>query len=166
VVTLRELMGADLPELPEIKQALLDGLRERLGIDPVRGEITADEEALAARIYDQEIGTDAFVHEIDEPLTGADTFHASHTGPGGTVTAYLRLEGPAQNRIREVLLTGDFFVTPPRMVFDLEASLRGVPVDGIADAVASFFHPGRAQMLSLTADDFRTVIEAAASQRD
>ena len=38
-----------------------------------------------------------------------------------------------------MLITGDFFVTPPRTVFDLEASLRGVAVDNVDRHVAEFF---------------------------
>ena len=53
---------------------------------------------------------------------------ASLTGRGGTVRADIRLEGVHRDRIREVLITGDFFITPPRVVFDLEASLRDLNV--------------------------------------
>ena len=48
--------------------------------------------------------------------------------PAATVRADIRLEGPHRDRIREALITGDFFVTPPRVVFDLEAALRGLDV--------------------------------------
>jgi lipoate-protein ligase A len=160
VVTLKELLGV-APGIDAIEEALLAGFTERLGITPVRGDITADEEALAAQHHDQEIGTDAFVGEIDDPGASDSVLSGSHTGPGGTITAYVRLEGQQRDRIREVLMTGDFFVTPPRTVFDLEASLRNV---GVADAGATierFFAQTKVGFLTVSPADFRTAFEAA-----
>ena len=161
VVTLKELLGT-VPDLAAIKAALLAGFAERLGIDPVAGEITADEEALAAKVHDEEIGTDAFVAEIDDPGAREGVRSASHTGAGGTITAYVRLEGPQNDRLREVLVTGDFFVTPPRTVFDLEASLRNVPVRELRPAVEHFFKAAKVGLLTVSPADFAAAIEAAA----
>jgi len=70
-----------------------------------------------------------------------------------------------RDRIREVLITGDFFITPPRVVFDLEASLRDLNVADAGQAIASFFARTPADFLSLSAGDFRQVIEMALRQR-
>jgi lipoate-protein ligase A len=160
VVTLRELLG-DVPPHDIVKQALLDGFSERFGIEAMPGEITQYEEELAASHYDDEIGTDAFVHDIDEPDAQGDVLVGSHMGAGGTVTAYVRLEGIKHDRIREVLLTGDFFVTPPRTVFDLEAALRNVHVSDVASTIEHFFGSARIGLLTLSPDDFSKAIGAA-----
>lgn len=160
VVTLRELLGT-APAIDAVKQALLDGFAERLGITPVAGAITQYEETVASRHHDEEIGTEAFVAEIDDPAADAGVLEGSHTGAGGTVTAYLRLEGPGNDRIREVLLTGDFFVTPPRTVFDLEAALRGTQVSAVGAAIEGFFAHAEVGLLSLSPADFRAAIDAA-----
>lgn len=76
--------------------------------------------------------------------------------------AYVRLEGAARDRVREVLITGDFFVAPPRAVFDLEASLRGVRVNETGDAVERFFADYQLGLSTVTAADFCAVLEAAA----
>jgi len=165
VVTLRELLGAALPPLETIKAAMTRGFAEGLGIDPRPGESTKREEATARRHHDEEIGTEAFVAEIDEPAAGDGVLSASHTGPGGTLNAYLRLEGPGDGRVRELLLTGDFFVTPPKTVFDLEASLRGQPVSEIGDAVMRFFETAPVDLSTIAPEDFRRVIEAALATR-
>jgi lipoate-protein ligase A len=144
-----------------IRRALVDGFAERLGITPVPGEITAREESLAALHHDQEIGTDAFVASIDDPGASEGVHSGTHTGSGGTITAFVRLEGPGQDRVREVLVTGDFFVTPPRVVFDLEASLRGVPTAGIGAAIDRFFAGASVGLLSVAPSDFAEAINAA-----
>lgn len=172
VVTLRELLvTAPTPEA--VQAALLAGFAERLNIAPMNGAITAHEEALAARLHDEDIGTDAFVQEIDNPGAQADVMIGSVTGDGGTITAYVRLEGPAgedglsgpsvqsSQRIREVLFTGDFFVTPPRTVFDLEAALRGIAVANAPGAIADFFARAPVGLLSVTAADFQRAFAAA-----
>jgi len=160
VVTLKELLGA-APAIEAIQGVLLEGFSERLGIAPARGAITREEEALAARYHDEEIGTEAFVAGIDDPGAGEGVLEGSHTGAGGTVTAYVRLEGPARERVREVLITGDFFVTPPRTVFDLEAALRNVPVAQVGGAIERFFSEAKVGLLTVSAADFRAAIESA-----
>ena len=128
VITMREVLGNALPDLETIYRGLVAGFAEGLGIDPQWGPITAYEEELADRFFREEIGTDAYVAMLDSPPADDALVSASLTGRGGTVRADIRLEGPHRDRIREALITGDFFVTPPRVVFDLEAALRGLDV--------------------------------------
>ncbi|MGE5639013.1 MAG: biotin/lipoate A/B protein ligase family protein [Clostridia bacterium] len=164
VVTLKELLGR-VPPIAEVQDALVQGFAERLGIAPAWGRITAEEEVLAAKHHDEEIGTEDFVREIDDPGADASVRSGSHTGAGGTVTAYLRLEGAgaqaATSRVREALVTGDFFVAPPRVVFDLESSLRGVPVAEAGAAVERFFAGAKLSLLSASPADFRAAVEDA-----
>jgi lipoate-protein ligase A len=160
IVTLKELLGA-APGMGALQDALLAGFAERLGIAPVRGEITAEEEALAARHHDEEIGTDAFVAEIDDPGSEHGVRSASHTGPGGTIMAHVRLEGPRNERIREVLITGDFFVTPPRTIYDLEAALRNVEAARAGAAIERFFRDAEVGLLTVAPADFRAAVESA-----
>ncbi len=160
VVTLKALLGS-APRIDVVQNALLEGFAERLGIEPVRGEIGIEEEALADRYHDEEIGTDAFVGEIDVPDASPDVRSGSHTGAGGTITAYVRLEGRLPNRIRELLVTGDFFITPPRTIFDLEAALRSVAVNDAGAAIDRFFATAEVGMLSVSPADFRAAVERA-----
>jgi len=163
VVTLKELLGA-APTIAAVQEALLGGFATHLGIEPVRGHITAAEEARAARLHDEEIGRDEFVAEIDDPDSGADVLAGTHTGSGGTVTAYVRLDGARGERIREVLLTGDYFVTPPRTIYDLEAALRDVAVDEAEAAIAAFFERVPVGLLSVAPADFSAAVKAAVSR--
>ncbi len=164
VVTMRELLGDGLPDLAEIYRGLLDGFAEGLGIEPVWGSIGEDEERRAARLHDEEIGTDEFVYSLDAPDSGAAIVSANITTRGGTLRADIRLEGADGGRIREALITGDFFVTPPRVVFDLEAALRGLPVTEAGPAVEAFFARTEADLLALTPADFRAVVDMALRQ--
>lgn len=165
IVTLKELLGA-APGIEAVEEALLAGFAQRLDIAPVPGAISAREEALAERHYDEEIGTEAFVAGIDEPGAGEDVLSASRTGAGGTIQAFVRLGGARRDRVREALITGDFFVTPPRVIFDLEASLRDLPVAEVGAAIERFFAQTEVGLLTVAPADFRkTVEDAVASAR-
>ena len=165
VITMREVLGDKLPDLKTIYEGFIAGFAEGLGIDPQWGAITPYEEELADKLYREEIGTDAFVEMLDAADSGDTLVSASFTGRGGTVRADIRLEGPQLDLIREVLITGDFFVTPPRVIFDLEAALRGLEVGAVPKAVDDYFARIPADFLSLGPGDIRHVIEMALSTR-
>ena len=163
VVTLRELLGAETPELPQIQQALSAAFSDRFGLEMQQAEISPAEMSRARELYDEEIGTEDFVTEVDEPPIARGDLAGRHISPGGTITSYLRLEGPAQNRVRAALITGDFFVTPPRVIYDLESSLRGVYLDDLAAVVREFFDQSEVEVLSVLPEDFIASIENAVS---
>jgi lipoate-protein ligase A len=168
VVTLRELLGPRTPGLPAIQQALLEAFAERFGVEWHAESLGAEEEALAWRHHREEIGTDAFVAAIDDPAHDADFVVGTHTGAGGTITTYLRLEGPTRGRVGQVLITGDFFVAPPRTVLDLEAALRGAYVVDAGAIIDRFFAERSIGALTVGPADFRASLDlavAAASAR-
>ena len=165
ITSLRALLGRRTPAMPVIQDALTRGFEEVLGLEAVPGAVTPAEEARAQSLYEDEIGTDDFVAEIDDPARETGVLAGSHTGQGGTVQAFVRLEGARNERLREVLLTGDFFITPPRLVYDLEASLRRVAVADVERHVVQFFADAQAGMMSIAPDDFaRAILNACEVQ--
>lgn len=160
ITTLKALTGAS-PEPDLVQQAISDGFARGLGLALASEPATPAEEERAARVYDDQVGQDDFVFEIDAPGEPGH-LEASITGAGGTVTAFVRVDGrPGAPRIAHALITGDFFVTPPRLVLDLEAALRGVPVHEVGMAVDAFFTVARPDLLSIRPEDFRTAITTA-----
>jgi lipoate-protein ligase A len=164
VVTLKELLGPNTPGLELIKLALIKGFKNTLGIEAEFGEITEREEALARQYYDEEIGTEEFLREIDNPAADEQVLAGTHTGAGGTIDAFVKLEGPTQSVLQRVLISGDFFVTPPRVIFDLESALQGVRLDEIDATIEQFFSSSEVDTLSVSPDDFRASIANALEQ--
>jgi lipoate-protein ligase A len=163
VVTLRELLGDDTPALPRIQEALVTAFSERFGLRMTPADLTAAEYEKAREFWREDIGQDEFVSGIEEPPAARGDLAGRHESPGGTIRSYIRLEGPAQNRIRSALITGDFFITPPRIIYDLEASLRGVYIDQLDAAVRDFFEAAQVDVLSVAAEDFIASIKNALS---
>jgi lipoate-protein ligase A len=160
IITLKELLGDDLPDIETIKKALIEGFEEALGITTVTGETTIAEEALAHTYFEEEIGTDEFVAEIDSPGDD-DTLAGTFTGPGGTIDTYVKLEGPTKSIVQRALISGDFFVTPPRIVFDLEAHLAGTRIDDLDTEIDAFFADNEIDMLSVSPAHFKQSIANA-----
>jgi lipoate---protein ligase len=165
VTCLRELLADKTPSMDTLQHALVEGFSEHLGLKATWGEVSKAEEALGKALYDEEIGTDEFVAEIDDPSREKDVLHGSQTGTGGTINAFVRLEGARNERLREVLFTGDFFITPPRLIYDLEASLRRVAVDEVGTHINLFFDAANAGMVSVSPDDFAKAIGAACAMK-
>ena len=149
IVTMREILGDKLPDLKSIHQGLLEGLAEGLEILPQWGSVSAFEERLAEELFGDEIGCDTFVGMLDAPEVDDTAVSASLTRPGGSLRADIRLEAPSRRRIREALITGDFFVTPPRVVFDLEAAIRGAELTDAEAIVGGFLSRTSAEFLNL-----------------
>ena len=161
VITLRELLGGETPGLNHIQAALAAAFSQRFGLEIAPSALGGPELTLAEKLFREEIGTEEFVNQIEEPPAARGDLAGRHTSPGGTITSYLRLEGPAQNRVRAALITGDFFVTPPRVIYDLESSLRGLYLDELGQAIGNFFDAAPFDMLSVSPQDFITSIENA-----
>lgn len=163
VVTLAELLP-DLPDVEQVKQAMVDGFSTQLGLAPQVAEISARENELAREYHQEEIGTDEFVFSIEDPASDPSVLSASHHAGASQVNAHVRLEGQGDGRIRQVLLTGDFFVAPSRTVMDLESALRGVPVGQVPDAVDQFFERARPGIMTVQIEDIKSVIGSALAQ--
>lgn len=161
VVTLKQLLGDRCPDLGDIQAALVEGFCDRFDLLPNPAGFAAGEIRLAEELYRDEIGRDEFVTEIDEPESARGILEGEHTSPGGTIRTYIRLEGPAQNRINSALITGDFFVTPPRVVYDLEGALRGVFLDKVDSTLDCFFKTAEIEVLSVGKEDFLKSVQAA-----
>lgn len=168
VVTLKELLGRT-PSIEEVHEAVLHGLQIQLGIQVVPTAATSEETYATDVLLRDEIGTDAFVFGTDAPAGEHDepVYEAARETAGGSLQVQLRLEGNGRaRRVREALITGDFFVVPPRLIYDLEAQLRGVPVHEVSTEVDQFFQLTRPELLSMSASDIRETIALALRSRD
>ncbi len=163
MTTLAAVLGGTPPTVEAAMQALATALAEGFATTAEWAAPSAVEEALADRLHAEEYGTDAFVESLDAPPDPGLYATAAIPHRGGTVRVDLRLEGVARARIREAFISGDFFVTPPRIIRDLEAALRGIERAQAADVAATFLAASDAGFIGLAAADLVATIAAAAA---
>ncbi len=143
-LTALQALGCTAPPGP----ALAEGLAAALGTVLQPDRPTAAELALAARLHDAEIGTDAFVHGADLAGSAPPDAVADLAEPGAAVRVALRLRQGGS--IAAARISGDMFVTPPGAVHALEAALRDVALDRAEAAATAFLAAARVALLAAT----------------
>lgn len=161
VVTLKQLLGDDCPELGTVQAVMAEAFAGALGKTLQAADIDPATQSLAQSLVDEEIGQDSFVDEISAPAEDAQLERGISSGAGGTIEMYVRRQGPRGHRLGAVLVTGDFFVTPPRVVYDLEAALRGAFVNEVDTVLDAFFEQAEVDSLSVRPEDFAAALKDA-----
>ena len=153
-----------LPDLEIIKEALLEGFKEALGIEFEKGGLLECEiNSLNKKL--PHFGSKEWIEETREFLRYRQMFKASFRAKGGLVRVQLVVD-TKRRILRQALITGDFFISPKRTIFDLEAALKDIPFDRTEERVKRFFKEKKPQMLGLTFDDFLIPIKEALSRAD
>ncbi len=154
----------ELPTVPpseEIKAALAEGFAEVLGVrfDPAPLS-PAEEDLLARRL--PFFRSDEWIYGTRRPLSRRGTLRALYKSPGGLIRVSLIVDYQMRY-IREAFITGDFFAYPRRAILDLEAALKGAPIDDSAlrATVENFFTHCEAHIPGVSpADIVRTLQQA------
>ena len=164
VTSLRELLGA-APSVEPVRDCLMQALAEELGVrfEPACGLSSAEEQRFREALA--EIASPHWVYQANRPRHEAPMLEGIHRCAGGLLSAQLLLD-THRRRIKQVYISGDFFVSPRRTVLDLEAVLRDTAVEDLERSVIHFFDGRPAEMLLLTPRDFIAVIERALAQSD
>ena len=159
VINLKELLGT-LPSFDEVKARLTEAFAEEFGVtfEPA-AEINGREHEIFAEAL-AEIDTVEWVHQHNRPVDTAPMLEGMHKSAGGLMRANVMLD-PEKGRLKQLWLTGDFFVRPRRLVVDLEAALRNSKLDELDANLDKFFADYPAEMMMLTKEDFATVIRNA-----
>ena len=160
ITSLRVLTGK-APVIADVCAAVTEGLAEAGGWTPAPGSLTPIEQDTANRLYDAEIGTDAFVTG-DEVIEGRQVISLRQT-PAGLIEVAISVRQSSDPRIERIWVTGDFFATPPRIVPDLESALTGVPLQQASTAAHRFLEARPVQLLAGSPADLVAAIADAAT---
>ena len=158
----RELRPA--PDTGAVKRALASGFRRVLGISLRAAGPSPREERLLRDLLPR-FGSARWVYGVRRPFLHRLELRAVHPTPGGLIRVSLMADARAR-RIRQVLITGDFFTSPPRAVLDLEAALKDAPFHprALRDAVGRVFHRGGVRVTGCAPEDFCRAVEKALSR--
>ncbi|MDX5333602.1 MAG: lipoate--protein ligase family protein [Gammaproteobacteria bacterium] len=159
VVNLKELLG-ELPSVEAVEAAMAQAFAEEFGVSFERAEeISAREQEIFAEAL-EEIDSEEWIYQHNRPVDTAPMVEGIYKSAGGLMRANVMLD-PEKGRLKQLWLTGDFFIKPRRLVVDLEAALRNTKIDELDANLDAFFADYGAEMLQLTRDDFAAVIRLA-----
>lgn len=155
---LKEELG-EPPRLEDAQKALQQGFQEVLGVRFEEGGLTPwEEKEIQERI--DEFRSEEWIHTIQEPPQDVQWLRGNYKASGGLIRLALRVDLERQI-LKQVILSGDFFVHPRRLILDLEAWLRNTPLVSLKENLALFFSRQGMEMLGLEQEDFLHAIEQA-----
>lgn len=159
VVSLSELLGST-PALDVVERHIMEAVGEAFGIGFEVAEAINAEEQTAYEEALTEIDTPEWVYQHNRPPADAPMLDGIYRSRGGLLRASVAID-QLRRHLKQVWITGDFFVKPRRVVLDLEAALKDTPLADLERNVESFFYGAEAEMLMLAPEDFVTVIRNA-----
>lgn len=163
VANLADLLG-QAPEMQAVQAALTQAFADEFGVAFETGNISPTEQARFDSAL-AEIDTEDWVHMLHRPQSDVPIVEAMQKFPGGLVRASVAYDR-VRRRIKQVWFSGDFFVSPKRVVVDMEAALRDTDVTDCQRRVYAFFAEREVDLLGLQPADFVTVIQSALSQSE
>jgi lipoate-protein ligase A len=162
VTSLKELLG-EIPPLERVQQTLAEAFSSAFSVDFEKVDALGEFEQEKYRQALVEIDTEDWINQTVAPKSDASLLDGIHRCNGGLLRASVALDR-GRSLIKQVCITGDFFLEPKRMVVDLEATLKDTPVAKLDAKVLGFFQQYPARMLMLQPEDFVAVIRSALSQ--
>ena len=149
------------PPLDEVKRAVAAGFEEVLGIRLEPGGLSAEEEALFRRKIDYYRSAE-WIDQVKPRSGRKNVIQAAYKSEAGMVRVTFAVDLGAR-RLREVYITGDFLSFPTRALFDLEAALRGSPLDRshIEGVITRFFENGLITIPGMDREDFLKPVNQA-----
>ena len=152
----RKIHEADLLDLTAGIVAQVFG--SRVTLSP--GAMTDRERAYAAEIHEQCFYANSERMRFREIPEGLRKAEGLHKAPAGLIRFTLLLEG---NRIRDLIITGDFHPTPYRVLKDMEAALRGKDIDihNIQNELARVYYRHDVEIAGTEFNDFMAAFNKA-----
>ena len=160
VTCLRWETGRTLP-LQTIKDALVKGFGEAFGVRFENFPLTTEEEELLnARL--PYFSSHDYIFKIRGPLPRRKTLSSILKAPGGLIRISLAIDTKTRV-INQILITGDFFAYPKRVIFDLESLLKNSKASApqIREMIESFFADKRPRIPGVKEGHFIQAIEEA-----
>ncbi|QDR81596.1 lipoate--protein ligase [Sporomusa termitida] len=157
VTSLKEQLGY-VPAAGLIKHAIITGLQKTLGYEFTGGGLTALETGLLSE-YLPYFQSEAWVYGSAGRVVNTVDCLANYKAPGGLIRIQMRLD-EGIGVIKYLLISGDFFAYPARVINDLETALKNTPIDRlrIADLITNFFLANQAEIPGVLPEHFVAAI--------
>uniref|UniRef100_A0A7C4XTK5 DUF116 domain-containing protein n=1 Tax=candidate division WOR-3 bacterium TaxID=2052148 RepID=A0A7C4XTK5_UNCW3 len=148
-----------LPRLKDLKSVIKRSFEETFHIELNDGELLSEERELFNKIL-PDYSSFAWINKVKSPAVEQPMVWVSLYTPGGIIKAFFVIN-LRFHYIQSVVITGDFFVTPPEIIYNLEALLKGIPLDKelIEKRIKEFFSQHNHSMAGILSCDFISIID-------
>ncbi|MEZ0361131.1 MAG: lipoate--protein ligase, partial [Hydrogenobacter sp.] len=145
-----------LPSKEEVFDAILHGLSEELGMSYEWGQLSNEELSLLEekKLY---FASEDWVYHVKSSTKDSEMLFGIHRCLGGTFRVSVKLDAKAKI-LQQLIINGDFFVRPQRLIYDLEAFLKHTPLQDVENRVREFFENREWEGLNLSVEDFINAI--------
>ena len=154
------------PDLTTIKQALIDSFSSHLNITLEQGELLPKEMELFQEKLDK-FKSSSWIDSVRPSQNRRKTVQATYKSDSGLIRCTMAVN-PERNRLRDIYITGDFISFPSRALYDLESSMRGLPLkrERLNKVIEDYFASGSIVIPGMGAEDFIKPIELALEKID
>ena len=154
------------PTLEAIKNSIRHGFEHGLDIRLESAGLTDEEQAL----FERKRG---FYHSLEwidrvkPKFQKREAVQSSYKGDEGMIR-YTLVINPTQKRLKDIYITGDFLSFPGRSLYDLEAALRGMPLerDVLVGVINEYFEQGKIMIPGMPVEDFIKPLDQALQKID
>jgi len=143
-----------VPKLDAIKEAIRSGFSEHLGIRLEPGGLTEEEERLFRQKLPDFESPD-WIDRVRTPEARREVVQSAYKNDDGLVRFTFAAD-LQRNRVKDILITGDFLSFPTRALYDMEARLRGARLrrEELHGIIRGFFQEGRIRVPGMSCEDF------------
>ncbi|MEN8781147.1 MAG: biotin/lipoate A/B protein ligase family protein [Desulfobacterales bacterium] len=144
----------DAPLLENLKRAIKHGFGKCLGIKLEPGGLTSEEKKRFKKKLTS-FSSARWIDNVKPRFQKREAVQASYKATAGMVRFTLAINLP-QKRLKDIYITGDFLSFPGRALYDLEAELRGAPLDRdhLYSIIRDYFEQERIIIPGLGFEDF------------
>ncbi|MFN3813861.1 MAG: lipoyl protein ligase domain-containing protein [Aquificaceae bacterium] len=145
-----------IPERKDVFKAILEGLEEELEFSGMWGGLTHEEE----RLLEEKKGyfaSNEWVYMMKRAPQNEEMFFGIHRCPGGTFRVSVKIDTKTKV-LQQVIINGDFFVKPQRLIYDLEAYLKHTPIQDLKNRIREFFNGRDWEGLDITVEDIVSAV--------
>ncbi len=146
----RELKRVPLKE--EIFEAFVCAFEEEFGIKTQWGDLTEEEKKLLEEKKDY-FKSEDWIYNVKRAPDTSEVLYGIYRCPGGTFRVSAKVD-TERKVLQQVIINGDLFIHPKRLIYDLEAYLKHTPIEEVEKRIREFFRNREFESVNLTVDDF------------
>ncbi len=141
-----------IPPKEDIFNAILEALRQELNIQYQWEDLTQEELRLLEEKKDY-YRSEEWIYHVKKAPQDVENLYGVYRCQGGTFRVSAKVDTQTKV-VQQVIINGDFFVNPQRLVYDLEAYLKHTPIVDMEKRIREFFEGREWEGLNLKVDDF------------